>query len=301
MFKKILVPADGSNTAEEPLAFAEKIAGRTASDIHILHVSKEQNTGRHRMIEAWLEAIARETKLNAEKYLPQAAQKEIAVISDSLPGDPAEQIFAYSEKENIDLILMASYGRSGPKRWVLGSVADKVARHSEIPVMLIKPHHPPQHPDTELILNKAIVSLDGSKASESIIPYVKELAAKCNIEIVLFEVIKYGYSMALPSGYDYIIRHQEQLESETQAAMEYLNAIADPLRNEGITVSIEVRSAAQVTTAIVDLIEDTSANLVAMSTHGRSGLSRWAMGSVADSTLRETNVPLLLVRPPKDA
>ena len=153
---------------------------------------------------------------------------------------------------------------------------------------------------------RILVPLDGSQIGEAALPYVEDLVSKLSpnvkAEVILLQVLSPGVPQVVGGEAAAAVTYdKEKTERNRKKAEEYLNKTAEVLRNKGITVTAEVRvgSAAE---EIVKLAEEIKANMIAMSTHGRSGLSRWAFGSVTDKVLRrEKRIPITMVRAPGKA
>jgi len=293
MYEKILVPLDGSELAEIALPYAEELAGRLGSEVNLLAVSESAETESYHEHLIYVERMVESTKRGIEMYLEKPHGRAIKVDSRILVGHPAEEIVDYADKADIDLIVMATHGRSGVRRWVLGSVADKVVRATKRPVALIRAKDTRPEIREKGILNKVLVPLDGSKESEAVIPYIEELASKLEAEVVLLRILEVNYEIFQAS-------QLEQLESARVAAKDYIEKTAAQLKQRGVAASTEFREVMVSAAAeeIIKLADEIRVDLVAMSTHGRSGVSRWTFGSVADRVLHEGNTPLLLVRTP---
>jgi nucleotide-binding universal stress UspA family protein len=147
------------------------------------------------------------------------------------------------------------------------------------------------------ILSKILVALDGSKESEAVIPYIEELASKLQAEVILLQVIAPDYHIYAAGGPEYGVYAEQQIESMKKFARDYLEEIITRLKQRGVTAKSEIMLGTAAET-IINFADQTNASLVAMTTHGRSGVSRWAIGSVAERVLRAGNTPLLLVRSP---
>jgi len=295
MYEKILVPLDGSELAEVDLPYAEELAGRLGSEGTLLYVSESAEDRYHRM-PIYMQEMAKATKRNAERYLEKPEGKAIKVESTVLVGHPADEIVAYADKEDIGLIVMATHGRSGIKRLALGSVAEKIVRTARQPVALIRAKGARPDVREKGMLKKALVPLDGSKESEASIPYIEELASKLKAEVVLFQVLEpTRYVYAGGAGAAKTPYTEKEMAPLKASAGDYLKKVAGGLEGKGITTRYEVRvgTAAE---EIIKLADELYVDMVAMSTHGRSGISRWAFGSVADKVLHAGNTPLLLVR-----
>ncbi|RLG23122.1 hypothetical protein DRN85_09945 [Methanosarcinales archaeon] len=151
---------------------------------------------------------------------------------------------------------------------------------------------------------RIVVPLDGSKVGEAALPYVEDLVSKLSpevkIEVILLQVLS-PESVPTVGGRahaatPYTEREMEQIEKK---ATDYLNQAGEALRRKGVTVTARV-AIGDASEEIVKAAEELNANMIAMSTHGRSGLSRWAFGSVTDRVLRrEGRIPILVVRAPR--
>lgn len=294
MYEKILVPLDGSKLAEVVLPYAEELAGRLGSAITLTHVAEKAEDEYQHMHQSYMKNMVDTTKRNAEKYLQKPAEKAVKIQPVILTGDPAEEIVDYAEKEDVGLILMSTHGRSGISRWAMGSVANKVLRAANRPVVLIKAEN--YNPDVRRergVLDVALVSLDGSKESEAVLPYIEELASRLQAEIFLLYVFEPVYLTETATLV-------QQLEADRKSSLDYVNRITAQLKQKGLSVKSEMKEKRQLTVAeeIIKTSDEINADLIAMSTHGRSGVGRWAFGSVADRILHTSNVPILLVKTP---
>ncbi len=155
MYKRILVPLDGSELAQKVLPHAGAIAKESKAEMTLLSVVQLSLGFMAAKLEAIPEAAAeRKAALKAEavtyleKIQRDLKEQGIPARIVTLEGDVAAQIIAYAEQEDIDLIAMATHGRSGIDRFVMGSVAEKVVRHTTKPVLLIRVLPPtPRHVD----------------------------------------------------------------------------------------------------------------------------------------------------------
>lgn len=298
MYERILVPLDGSELAQIALPYAQKLAGVLGSQIILIYISESADDRYHHMHQFYLQQMVEATKQNAERYLDKREGITIKVDSVILVGDPAEEIVDYAGKEDIGLIVMSTHGRSGIKRWAMGSVAEKVLRATKQPMAIIRAKGArPDMLGERSILSKILVTLDGSKESEAVIPYIEELASKLQVEIILLQVIAPDYHIYAAGGPEYGIYAEQQIESMKKFARDYLEGVSARLKQREVVAKPEIMfgTAAE---AIINFADQTNASLVAMTTHGRSGVSRWALGSVAERVLRAGNTPLLLVRTP---
>jgi nucleotide-binding universal stress UspA family protein len=298
MFEKILVPLDGSELAEIVLPYAEELAGKLGSEIVLVYVSESAHDPDESKHMNYLQKIVQITRDGAGTYADnRGSAPAVQVKSVILTGYPAEEIVNYADREGIGLIVMATHGQSGIKLWALGSVAEKVVRATERPVVLIRARGARPDVKEKGILNKVLVALDGSAEGEAIVPYIEELALKLKAEVVLFHVLAKGYQ----NSYNYVPLTDKQIESDKALATDYLNKVEARLKEKGIAVEkrlsigIIFGNAAEL---IIQFDKEVQADLLAMTTHGRSGVERWSFGSVAEKVLQAGTTPLLLVRSP---
>lgn len=309
MYRRILVPLDGSELAEVVFPYASELAGRLGVDVVLLHISSPALRDYVPMNRAYVEHAAEVVRREARKVQKKAGlvseEKAVAVRGELVVGYPAEEILRYSEENAIDLILVASHGRSGPKRWVLGSVAGKILNAANIPVFLVRAGILEQIPYNEWPKRTIIVPLDGSDLAESVLPHAEALARQGGREMVTVILVRVCEPPTMPSYYtpelaEIPLNWGQYAQQETarckQVATEYLAGIEPRFRNSGINVQSEVL-VGKAADEIVAYANKTPYNLIVMATHGRSGLSRLVYGSVAVNVLVGVNSPLLLVKP----
>jgi len=293
MYERILVPLDGSELAEAALPYAKELAVRLGSEITLIHVI--QSAKDYQMHEYYAERMTTLARQAAENYLEKPEGKAIEVESRMLAGNPAEEITHYVDREDIDLIVMATHGYSVLRHWALGSVAYNVIRATNRPVVLIRAKDALPEVPSEGILCKMLVPLDGSKESETIVPYVEELASRLKMDVVLLQVVESDYYPMDPEGSANIVYRERLIDSCRAFAKDYLEKIGAQLKQKGIISKSEVKTGSTAR-EIAKLTKETSASIVAMATHGRFGTGCWIFGSVAEKVLREGNTPLLIVK-----
>ncbi|MGB2853751.1 MAG: universal stress protein [Dehalococcoidia bacterium] len=312
MYKRMLVPLDGSELAEVVFAYAKELAGRLSLDVTLLHVCSPTEQELAPMHRSYTEHMAGIVKLQVEaiqkKVGIQPGSKEVETRGELAVGYPAEQILSYADENDIDLILMATHGRSGIRRWAIGSVADKVLRASKVPVWLVRAGIPEEVVYDEWPRRTILVPLDGSELAESVLPHVETLAKQRGAELVDVVLLRVCDPPIISSDYPEAImplsweEHVEQQMAWCKRASEkYLAGVEKQLKDAGL----KVRSEALVgkpplgnpANEIIDYANRNPFNLIVMATHGRSGISRWAYGSVAARVLLGVSSPLFLVRP----
>ncbi len=277
IYKKIVVPLDGSPLAEVALPYAEEVAGKMESEIVLLTVLASEEPEEYLNHQHYVGKIVDITKRQVDKYSESKGSKSIKVGPATRTGNPAEGILDYVEKGNMCLIVMATHGRSGVGRWAVGSVADKIVRATtRQPLMLIRAKG--AHPDVRAkrILKKALIPLDGSTISEAVIPYFAEIARRLRMDLTLLRVITKN-------------------NGSCASADAYLGEWCQQLADRGINTKYEVRAGSPAD-EIIDLADELASDLVVMSTRGQTGVNIWSLGSVAQKVLLGGNTPLLLIR-----
>ncbi len=212
------------------------------------------------------------------------------------PGPAAEAILQYAgdPASGINYIVMATHGYSGLKRWTHGSVAERVLQTARVPLLLVRAGERQAEGLPEVhACRRILVPLDGSQLAEAILPVVTAVARALDSRVVLFQV-PIAYVSGSMTG-DWYLPVQGAVETAERDAQAYLDQVAARLSAERLTVTTAL-SVGSVAACIVEYAEAHQIDLIAMSTHGRTGLARWALGSVADRVLRAGTKPLLLVR-----
>lgn len=189
MYERILVPLDGSALAEAALPYAEKLAGSLGSDVSLVYVKESDEEQAQFAHQPYLEKAAKIIEQGVQRYTNESGVRLVQVLSTVLSGNPAEQVKEHADKEDIGLIVMTTKGQSGIKGRALGSVADKVVRTTDCPVLLIRGSGCASAAREEDPLNKVMVPLDGAKHLEPAVPYISELASKLQAEVILFHVL----------------------------------------------------------------------------------------------------------------
>ncbi len=327
MFKRILVPLDGSELAERAIPVAARIArasGGTIVFVRVILPPVEFGTysvEQEHLID--LKPSAFERRLaEAESYLLNVAITHadvlagIATETDIVTGATAPEIISTARLEKIDLIVMCSHGETGLKRWVFGSVAQEAVRHSPAPVLVLNGHGTfLRVPDAAHPL-RVLIALDGSALSETALePAIGLLTTWTNAptegggELHLLHMVdvppvygKFRSQAYVPDS----LRNEVRQEAETYVKAVTDRLLAGPLAKSQLTVTSGVYLSTDVAGTMIKMAEHAENaehtggyDLIAMATHGRSGLRRLVMGSITEHVLGATTLPLLIVRPPE--
>ncbi len=308
MYKRMLVPLDGSELAEVVFTYAKELAGRLDIEVILFNVCTPEEgefVPMHRAyIERATEIVKRQSREVQKRTSIQPGGKPIEARGELVVGYPAEEILRYADENAIDLILMATHGRSGIKRWTMGSVADKVLRASKIPIWLVRAGLPEEVPYDKWPRRTILVLLDGSELAESVLPHVEALVKQRGIEPLEVVLLRVCEPPPTPSYYapelsgvplNWGEHVQQEVARGKQVAKEYLAGIENRFKKSNINVQSEV-VVGKAADEIVGYAKKNPFNLIVMATHGRSGLSRWVYGSVAENVLQEVSSPVILVR-----
>jgi nucleotide-binding universal stress UspA family protein len=307
MFRTILVPVDGTDLAERALPYATALA--RPADGHVILLRAEPLVWQERhsrdgtsaplvdpSCHAWLSPANPSARMTLEAAAARVQADGVTAEVDFqryLRGEAptANVILTAVQERHADLVVVSTHGRSGFARWYYGSVADGIVRGADIPVMLVPATVESQWPENRT--PRILVALDGSRLAEEILDPIGRLAAQLGAELLLVRVVD-----RLPLGTRSKAPHvvQSLLAAELAEARRYLALVLDRVRRVGMSVTARAVTGAPATT-IATVAQEEGVDLIAMATHGCGGLRRLAVGSVADSTLQRTTVPLLLVRP----
>jgi nucleotide-binding universal stress UspA family protein len=287
MLKTILVPLDGSPLAERALSLATALSIPTAAHLLLVRVSAGKAPAD--------DGAPFGTYL--EKTAADLRDRGFCVDAAELSGEPVARVISQAAREYCaDLIVMTTHGRSGPRRWLLGSVAEALVTCSPVPVLLQRAWDPGRRAILLGDQPRLLVPVDGSRFSETVLPAALKLADDLGAEILLVRVDTPTFDILRgDDGAPNSIGNQEYYP--VVAIREYLEGLAARLRTSSsvpISYRIERGDAA---TAIIAATEETHAALVMMATHGRTGFQRMALGSVADGVLQHGRAPLVLVHP----
>ena len=238
MLKHILVGLDGSPLAESILAYVGALAKGLDAQVTVLHVVPVSPSLGGGDSYRFLMPLVQEEETQAYGYLRRVTQRlveaEIKVQSRVMVGDAATEIVRLAQHEEVDLIALATHGRSGLRRWVYGSVAEKVLHTTRTPLLLVRPSE--EHAQLPAHVTRIVVPLDGSPLAETVLPIAEALAAQCKIPLVLLRVVEsVSFTFVDPMGMAGI-NYQALVESFQETADSYVNELAAKVREKGTTV-----------------------------------------------------------------
>jgi nucleotide-binding universal stress UspA family protein len=304
MYNRMLVPLDGSEMAEVVFPYVKEIASRLGTEVVLLHISSQAVKDFQPMIRNYVDHAAEKIQNCAIVSQQGRPSQPVKIHGEFVTGYPAEEILRYAEEKTVDLILMASHGRSGLKRWSVGSVADKILRSAKIPVLLVPAGIPGQVPFDQWTSRSLLVPLDGSELAESVFPHVETLAGIGNAQVVFLRVCE---PPAMPTYYspelsEIPLHWGQYAQQETarckEVALKYMTNVENRFKKANITVHSEIL-VGKAADEMINYANKAPFGLIVMATHGRSGLSRLVYGSVAASILVGVSNPILLIKPTK--
>ncbi|HYK84515.1 MAG TPA: universal stress protein [Ktedonobacteraceae bacterium] len=325
MFKRIMVPLDGSARAERALPIAARIA--QASDGVLVLVRVVNVPMGYRPSQAQGSTLMQEvldSKAEARQYLTGLSESDmltgISCEVEVLHGAPALAILDTIPKLGADLVVICSHGKTDAKRWAMGSVARKIASHSSIPVLILRedgkvPFGPYPDPTRPLRAYRSLVALDGSQLAQLVLEptayLIAALAKPARGTLHMTHVIP------LPSDENALDDENTKIpalqEKALYQAKKYLRNICEDVRDAlppdiKLSINWSVAVDTDVAQALIDVAEkgiiydgsgiDGGCDLIALTTHGNGGVQDWTIGIVAERVLNTSNLPVLIVRPP---
>jgi nucleotide-binding universal stress UspA family protein len=314
MFRTILTPLDGSTFGEHALPLALSIARRSGAGLRLLHVvtppASVYSEAPLFIDDSYLESYVREQQRAAGlAYLDGVVNRlhespAACVTRLAAEGEVRDVIRAQAEGVRADLIVMTTHGRGPLGRFWLGSVADWLVRTLPMPVLLVRPREGVADLNREASLKHIVIALDGSPFAEQIVAPAVELGALMGADFTLVRVVRpiVMNDYAVEGGGILWATHVlEQLDAQVkrrcEEAEKSLEETAARLRARGLTVRTRAVAEEQAAVGVLQEAQKADADLIALATHGRRGLSRLFLGSVADKVVRGSSVPVLVQHP----
>ena len=281
MLERILVPIDGSDLSSAVFEQVRRVL--LVKDAQVILVSVLPEDASEKTL------IQLESRLEAHRASLRADGVRIA-IKIVRGSDPAAKILEVADEVQPSLVAVATHGRSGVSRFVRGSVAERLLAASPFPLLLANPMRLPEK--APLSFRRILVPLDGSETSAAVLPLVHDLARIYESEVVLLQVLEMPSAVML--GEPLAV---EAAKGVQRAAREMAESWLGEMQQRLGGVKTRIMTAwGSPAATILDTAASEGADLLAMTTHGRSGLSRWVYGSVAELVLHEARCPLLVQR-----
>jgi nucleotide-binding universal stress UspA family protein len=304
MFDEIIVPVDGSPFGELALPRALGIACKSGGEVRLVMVitplPAAQGSHEDQSLEAQRLVLARE---RAEAYMAEL-QRRVILSGCDVPischvevGPVVEALDAHARGAGADLLVMTTHGWGPLRRAWLGSVADGLVRRTPCPILAIRPRDGEELKLEQREFRHILVTLDGSNQSREILPFARAVAHLSGARMSFLRVIPPHFPLASPFT-SHTSHEFHGMDQEERAAKESLEREAEVFREEGIQVTTATVSGVHAPDGILEYSGAHGVDLVAMATHGRGGVARLILGSVADKVIRGGNVPVLLQRAP---
>jgi nucleotide-binding universal stress UspA family protein len=301
-FQSILVPLDGSPLAEQAIPLASRIAQPAGSKLRLALVHQLPAAPLDAASARMFTSIELATRKSERSYLRaiQARLREsgirLSAATTLTGGSPGPTLAEYARDAGVDLVVMATHGRGGLRRAWVGSVADHLVRSLEIPVLLVRPTEG-QAPAGAAGAGSILVPLDGSPLAEQALDAAMALARLWDREVMLLYVVapvvmSIDGAVPMPSAYD------EELTAMARAqGQDYLDDVVERIRAQGLRATGVAVIGWSTVGTILDAAPVGRVAAIVLATHGRGGLRRVALGSVADKLVRAAEVPVLVYRP----
>ncbi len=285
MYDSVLVPTDGSDHAARAARHALGLARWFDATVHVVGVVDVSAAGG--VSPAFVERLEDRAADAIERI--EAMADDDRIRSTVLEGTPASTILEYAGERDVDLIAMGTHGRTGVNRYVTGSVTERVIRQSDVPVLTTRVTDRSEWAGD---YDDVLVPTDGSEAAAAAIDHALAIATQADARVHVVGVVDVTAAAGRPS----VMAPSDllaQFESEAETAVE---TVAAEVRDAGLDVETHVRKGIP-SQGLLEYAGERDVDLIAMGTHGRSGLDRVLLGSTTERLVRRAPVPVLAVRP----
>ena len=291
MYDRILVPTDGSEHAERAADYGRLLAETFDATVHVLHAVEDPQLTpgidagpTAGDVRSRFEEVGRRGIDSIERRLG-----DVDVVTELVEGTPYEEILAYSDEIEADVVVMGTRGHTGLDRLLVGSTTERAVRLSDAPVLTVGPEA-----DSEAGFRDVLVPTDGSEAVEPAIEQALNVAEAFDAtfhalnvaDVRSFADDEFGPGMGVDDGV------LQALEEQGERATDDL-ADRAARRNLAVEADVVIGTPA---TAIREYADEQGADLIVMGTHGRTGLDRVLLGSVTEKVVRSADCPVLTVR-----
>jgi nucleotide-binding universal stress UspA family protein len=288
MYDTILVPTDGSDGAGAATRNAVTLARAFDATVHALSVVDDRVTdpeiaGLDGELMDFFEERARGS---VEAVAASAEDAGIGCETAVERGVPHRRILEYADENGVDLVSMGTHGRTGLDRLLMGSVTERVVRKSDVPVLTTRADQPPSEYEDVLI------PTDGSETASTAVEHGVAVAEATGARVHALAVVDVGSLAAASDTGTGISTVIESLRAGCERAV---GSVREECEARGVEVTTAVTQGSP-RAAILDYVDEESVDLVAMGTHGRSGVGRLILGSVTERVLRKSVAPVLTVR-----
>ncbi len=296
MYSRLLIPLDGSKIAEQVLPYGRFFARALRIPVELLGIVDPVPLAD--FADVWERSnfdrlLAEETKATTQYLEATKRSFEPAQVGFSVEkGTPADVIVEKAATDETTLVMMVTHGRSGFRRWLLGSVAEKVVRGSDIDLFLVRAGEG-RSAEGEPILKTVLVPLDGSDMAEKALSCAADLAKHMQLELLLLRAFALPSTLFNGESGSFSDRLMTQIKGEVQ---NYLTEKVNQMTAAGFEKVSSIANPGYGAEEIIAVARATPGNFIVISTHGRSGFRRWLLGSVAEKVVGHSGDPVLIVR-----
>ncbi|MFN3392913.1 MAG: universal stress protein [Meiothermus ruber] len=308
MYQRILLPIDGSPPSEHAAAVGLALAKRLGASVVLVHVIEPQRYRELRDVQEALERARTVGRALLEQWERKASRAQVACTTQLTSTEPesrpgvAEALVDAGVAHGCDLVVMGTHGRTGLPRVLLGSVAERMARLAPVPLLLVRGD------DTKPTLFKRIlVAIDGSSYSDLALQHADALAGALKARLSVVYVVPDLTQLYVSAGRAWMFTDQAQLQAQLAQEQARLREQGEFILREAIQRCVHCKRAHAVLREagrhligerIREVAEEEKAELIVMGTHGRTGLRKFLLGSVAEDVAQQARQPILLVRNP---
>ena len=283
MFDSILFPTDGNEGADRVFEFVLDVAAARGATVHLLNVADTNVTSHADTDTGTTDVLVERGERLVGDLGDRARERNVDVTEAVIQGVPFSTITEYADRHGMDAIVMPTHGRGVLGRFLLGSVATRVVRTADVPVLTVRPEAELRTP-----FDDVLVATDGSDCAEDAVERATAVAAADGATLHVVSVVElaaYG-----PDAHSSL--NIDTFEERAEAAAESAREVAE---SHGVDVETHVAYGG-VHDNVLRGVERTGADLVVLGTHGRTGFDRYLLGSVAEKVVRTAPVPVLTVR-----
>lgn len=281
----ILVPTDGSEPADAALEHAVDIAADTDATVHVLYVANTNEPSLVRLGTDVEDVLAEEGEEVVGAAVDRASERGVHVRDRVIRGEPRDAILEYAATEDVSMAVMGAHGHHGVGEYLLGNTTERVANACEVPVLTVRAGEDVRR---TYPYEAVLVPTDGSEHARAALELGAGVAAQTGASLHLLFVVDELSETIDPGSVDL----PEDVERNCEQRLEEAAAVAREAGVEDVVTAIE---SGTVPREIVAYAEE-GIDLVAMGTHGRSGLDRYLLGSFTDRVIRTSPVPVLTTR-----
>jgi len=297
--KKILCPIDFSDATPFALLPALSLAKENDAELVLLHVLKYPypyvgGLAGHIDVESYYDSVEEVARQRLESLRDEHGAAARAVHTALFRGIPEEVIVEYAADEGVDLIVVPTHARTGVEHWLLGSVAERVVRGAQCPVLTVSPRQEspqPFHPSTILF------ATDFSEHANRALPAAIELAEHYGAELVMIHVVTVWNNDPANPDWRFPELPEEHREAIEEAVRQHFDAAMAGVETDHDAIRTRHVRGFDPGLDLIEAAREEGAELIVLATHGRLGLAHMLIGSTAEKVIRYAECPVLSIKP----